>query len=178
MSNNTAISLAKGTLFALIIGLLPVILMMEIYIKIWGINSFRSGIKSFCSNPIDFLIVIAAGIILHELIHGLSWQLLEGKKSSAIKYGFDWKTLTPYAHCRESMTVESYRLGTAIPGILLGLLPGIFSIFINNGWLFCFGMFFTFAAGGDLLILWLIRSLKPGTLVKDHPSKFGCYIIS
>ncbi|MGD1699133.1 DUF3267 domain-containing protein [Dapis sp. BLCC M229] len=178
MKNNTAIPIGIGSLFAIIVGLLPVILMMEIYLKIWGINSLISGLQSFCSNPIDFLIVIATGIILHELIHGLSWQLLAGKKASAIKYGFDWKTLTPYAHCRESMTVESYRLGTAMPGILLGLVPVISSIFTSNGWLFCFGIFFTFAAGGDLLILWLVRSLKAGTLVKDHPSKFGCYIIS
>lgn len=33
------------------------------------------------------------------------------------------------------------------------------------------------SAGGDWLILWLIRNVKAGSLVEDHPSKAGCYVL-
>lgn len=39
-----------------------------------------------------------------------------------------------------------------------------------------FGMFFIMAAGGDLLIINLIRKEKSTDLVQDHPSEAGCYI--
>ena len=40
-----------------------------------------------------------------------------------------------------------------------------------------FGLLFTLASGGDLLILWLIRKVKPGEFVQDHPTRAGCYVI-
>jgi hypothetical protein len=37
-------------------------------------------------------------------------------------------------------------------------------------------MFFTMAAGGDFLIINLIRKEKSSALVQDHPTEAGCYI--
>jgi hypothetical protein len=41
----------------------------------------------------------------------------------------------------------------------------------------CFGLLYTTAAGGDFLVLWILRNIKPNTLVEDHPTNAGCYII-
>lgn len=40
-----------------------------------------------------------------------------------------------------------------------------------------FGIIYTFAAGGDWIIRWLLHHVKPGTLVEDHLSRAGCYVI-
>jgi hypothetical protein len=38
-------------------------------------------------------------------------------------------------------------------------------------------LIFTLAAGGDALILWLLRGVPAGRLVRDHPSKPGCLVL-
>jgi hypothetical protein len=40
----------------------------------------------------------------------------------------------------------------------LGVLPAIFGILTSNGLILTFGLIFVLAAGGDILILWLVTS--------------------
>lgn len=40
-----------------------------------------------------------------------------------------------------------------------------------------FRLLFMLAAGGDVLIIWLIRNVEAGKLVKDNATRAGCYII-
>ena len=105
-----------------------------------------------------------------------SWAFFAKKPLGVIHLGFQWKTLTPYAHCKEPLEVNAYRLGAFMPGLVLGILPALAGILTGSGWLLMFGIFFTIAAGGDLLILWLIRSVPAGRLVEDHPPPAGCYV--
>jgi len=116
------------------------------------------------------------GILVHELIHMFAWAFFAKKPLSAFKLGFQWKSLTPYAHCKEPMDIRPYRIGSYAPGLLLGILPWVISLFTGNLLLFLFGLLYTTAAGGDMLILWIIRNVKPNTLVEDHPTNAGCYI--
>jgi hypothetical protein len=129
------------------------------------------------SNVVVFGFMLLIGLLIHELIHMLVWAWFAGKPLSAFKIGFQWKTLTPYAHCREPMDIFPYRMGTFAPGLVLGILPWLISLFTGDVLLFLFALLYTTAAGGDLLILWLLRRLKPGTLVEDHPANAGCYVI-
>jgi hypothetical protein len=121
-----------------------------------------------------FLLVI--GIFLHELIHLFAWAAFARKPLYAFKLGFQWAALTPYAHSKEPMDIFPYRIGAAAPGLLLGIIPWLISLFIGNLLLFFFGLAYTSAAGGDFLILWLLRHVKPNTLVEDHPSNAGCFV--
>lgn len=128
-------------------------------------------------NPDLVAIAIILGIATHEIIHGLGWMIFGRKPLSAIKFGFQWKTLTPYAHLKEPVEVSVYRIGTFMPGFILGLLPYILSLLFNDGNLFWMGLFHTAGAGGDWLVLWLLRNVKNGMLVEDHPTHAGCYVI-
>jgi hypothetical protein len=104
--------------------------------------------------------------------------VLFGRKPfSRIKFGFQWKTLTPYAHLTEPIEVNAYRLGGFMPGFVLGMLVYVLSLVLGDGNLFWFSLIHTSAAGGDWLVLWLIRNLKPGQLIEDHPTQAGCYVI-
>lgn len=120
---------------------------------------------------------ILLGIVVHEAIHGITWKLATGKPFGVIRFGFDWKTITPYAHCKEPMRTDAYRLGAGMPLLLMGVLPSIAGIATGSAAVMAFGLFFTFAAGGDMLILWLLRDVPGTALVEDHPSRAGSYVL-
>jgi hypothetical protein len=63
-----------------------------------------------------------------------------------------------------------------MPAIILGIIPSLAAIILGNPGLLVFGMFFTLAAGGDFLIINLLRNESKDDLVLDHPSEAGCYI--
>ena len=178
MKIDKSISVKKGNLYGLLLGLITITLLSSLYIVIWGITQFQIGLRIFFRDQgYIFLIISIVGLIIHELIHGLSWQLIGNNTSNSVKYGIDWKTLTPYAHLKKPIQARSYCWGIAMPGLLLGILPAFFSILLGNGWLLSFGILFTLVAGGDMLVLLLLRKVKAETLVKDHPKRIGCYII-
>ncbi len=128
----------------------------------------------------NFVVLISAvllGVVVHELIHGITWAIFGRKPFSAIQFGFQWKTLTPYAHLKEPVEVNAYRLGAFMPGFILGILVYVLSLALGDGNLLWFSLIHTAAAGGDWLILWLIRNVKAGLQVEDHPTHAGCYVI-
>lgn len=98
----------------------------------------------------------------------------QGFKS--IKFGILWKMLTPYCHCREALNVKQYIIGAFTPAIFLGIVPSLVAIATGNFGLLIFGIFFTVSAGGDFLVINLIRKENSTDLVQDHPSEAGCYI--
>ncbi len=75
------------------------------------------------------------------------------------------------------MFAKPYRIGAVMPLILLGILPSLYAIAEGQAGLIAFGLFFTFAAGGDMLILWLLRDIPANALVEDHPTRAGCYVL-
>ena len=56
-------------------------------------------------------------------------------------------------------------------------LPFVVGTVLGSPSLALFGMIFVFAAGGDLLVLWLIRGVDARALVQDHPSRAGCIVL-
>jgi hypothetical protein len=128
-------------------------------------------------NTAVFGFLLLFGILFHELIHMFAWALFAKKSLKAFKLGVYWRALTPYAHCKEPMDIQPYRIGAFAPGLLLGILPWFISLFTGDFLLFLYGFLYTTAAAGDFLVLWIMRNIKPHTLVEDHPSNAGCYII-
>lgn len=172
-----SVSMAEANIYALVATLPPAALIIAGYSLLWGAESLGRGALALFGNVLLFLVILLVGIVVHELIHGLAWAIAGRKPLRAIRFGVQWKTLTPYAHCTEPLEVRAYRIGALMPGLILGIIPAIAGVVSGDGFLAAFGLFFTLAAGGDLLILWLIRNVRPGTLVEDHPERAGCYVI-
>jgi hypothetical protein len=177
-------SMLKANLFSLIFPAPVVLVFGVLYGGIWGfqqplneIDNLMNDFSQVLQGYLIFLGILTVGVVVHELIHGLTWQWAAKKPRSAIKYGFQLKTLTPYAHCREPMPVNAYRLGVLMPGLLTGVLPAMLGILTGNFWMVLWGAVFILAAGGDLLIFWLIRNVIPTALVEDHPTRAGCYVL-
>jgi hypothetical protein len=95
-----------------------------------------------------------------------------------IAFGVNWQVLAPFAHAKVPLALRAYRIGAAMPGIVTGLLPVFVAIALGLPSLFLFGTCFLVLASGDALILWLVRDVPGDALVEDHPSRFGCRIVS
>ena len=167
-----SISMEKANLVVIVISIPVIILQFAMFLLLHGTDRLRP-----VGSPVLLIIAVLLGILIHEWIHGFSWMIFGGKSLSAIKFGFQWKTLTPYAHLEEPVEVNAYRLGAFMPGFILGILTYVLSLVLGNGDLFWFSLLHTSASGGDWLILWLIRNIKSGVLVEDHPTQAGCYVL-
>ena len=162
---------------AAVVGVLPVLVALVLaYGLVWGWSALGSGGLDFIEPLWRFLLIVAVGVLVHEVLHGIAWRLA-GAAPGSISLGFQWKTLTPYAHSDAPMTARAYRIGAATPGVVLGVLPALAGLVLEHGAVFWFGLFFTLAAGGDALILWLLRGVAPDRLVADHPTKPGCLVL-
>mgnify|MGYP006292067833 CR=1 FL=1 len=147
-----------------------------LFTLIWGAEQ---SVPTFSSAfPLIFFAVLLGGTVVHELLHGVTWQLVGKLPQGTIEYGIKWKMLTPYAHAKAPMPVRPYRWGTFMPGLVLGLLPAGIAILTGNAMLLFFGTLFTWMSAGDFLILWMIRDAGNELLVEDHPTRAGCYLIS
>lgn len=116
------------------------------------------------------------GIAVHELIHALTAFVYGKVKPSETRFGFQWKSMTPYFHSKVPIPAGKFRVVAIMPLLLIGVVPYIWAMFLGNGWLVAFGILFILAATGDLLILWLIRDIDSKQLVQDHPEKIGVII--
>ena len=167
-----SISMAQANFIVVFLSIPLVVLQLAVFLLLHGTAALKPA-----GSAALLLLAVLLGVILHGWIHGLSWVIFGHKPFSSIKFGFQWSSLTPYAHLTQPVEVNAYRLGAFLPGFLLGILTYVLSVLLGNGDLFWFSLVHTSAAGGDWLILWLIRSVKPGMQVEDHPTHAGCYVL-
>jgi hypothetical protein len=172
---DVTLSLARVNLMGLPAALAPLALVGVPFILLWGPSQLLEGLRLFL-RPASAVPAVLLGAILHELIHAAGWVLFARKPWRSMRFGFKWKTLTPYAHCREPMPAAAYRWGAALPGALLGFLPAVAGVITGDGWSAVFGILFLVAAAGDGIVLWVIRSVPGRTLVEDHAERAGCYV--
>jgi hypothetical protein len=187
------LSVRKTYLYSLYL-LIPLIVLFCIpYAAIWGIdligywklkiNLLKGNFVLLNFAYIIFrylfwtIIVLIAGIFMHELLHGLVWVFFARKVFRSLSFGIMKPDFAPYIHCRDPLPVNAYRTGIVMPGIILGILPMLAGIITGDFKIFIFGFFFTWAASGDFIILWMIRHLQSGEIVQDHPELVGCIII-
>jgi hypothetical protein len=175
---------AKANMRALFFVLPTLLIYIATYVLIWPEQFSLSSLKSLVAvyktwmvfSPFVLILVIVFGAILHEMLHGYTWAFFCEHGLESIEYGMCWALLTPYCHCQEVLTLRSYVLGGIMPGFLMGLLPAFVGLLLGSIPVFLFGVFFSMAASGDLLVIWMLRHQRKTALVQDHPDKIGCYV--
>jgi hypothetical protein len=172
-----SVSMSEANLYSFLVTLPLIIPIAILFSVFWSFTGILDGFKIIWQQINWFLVTMIAGIVVHEYLHKIGWSVAGKRPLKTIEFGFQWKTLTPYAHCTEPLLANEYRWGTALPGLILGILPCTYAICSGNATVLIWGMIFIFAAGGDFLILWLIRFLPKNTLVEDHPERAGCYVL-
>ena len=171
-----SVSPAAATAYTLAISLPLVAGLIAVYAALSPGPASLTGIVS----PIQILLFMPAlvlGIPLHEMIHALGWACFGRVPLRRIRFGFHARTMTPYAHAVDPMPARAYRLGGVLPALVLGALPYVIGTSLGSLPIAFFGMVYIFAAGGDLLVLWLMRKVDGRVLVQDHPSRVGCTVV-
>lgn len=123
------------------------------------------------------LVLFVVGILAHEGIHAAAFRLVGRVPWKDVTFGFNRRAVIPYTHCRAPVTARAFRVVVLLPGLLLGIAPGVIGVIRGEAWLTLWGAVFTAAAAGDFLVLWIIRSVPPSARVLDHPTEVGCLIL-
>lgn len=151
---------------------------------------FVMGAAFFLRNPEGFstfsphdsfaiLIVFCVLVVIHELIHGLTWAVFAPSRWKSISFGFIWRYLTPYCNCNEALRKNEYILGAAMPTLILGILCGAISIFICSYIMFILSAVMVISGGGDMTIILKLLTFKnksKDSLYVDHPYKPGLVV--
>ena len=172
-----SISMVMANVLA--IGLIVPIFILPsgLFVWIWGLGPVRDSFDAYFRWPIWVILGMAVLIVVHELLHGLTWQWLSGVKRADVFYGIKWEALSPYAHVKVPIRLQPYRWGIAMPGLVLGVLPALVGLALGNGLVFFAGIFMLVGASGDMIVLYLLRKEDPTSLVEDHPDRAGCYVL-
>jgi hypothetical protein len=168
------VSLLAANVFGTLFGLLPAVGLHLLFTAVWRGRVVQTPPEWF--TWLHFLGLLVAGIVVHELLHGLGWMVFGGVARADIEIGVKWKLLTPYAHTRARMATRAYRWAVLLPGLVLGMVPALLAIASGSVLLLTFGLAFTVAAGGDFLVLWLLRDVPAEAKVADHPTKAGSVV--
>jgi len=162
--------MGKVNLIALLLIIPLTAIILIPFILIWDYETFKAGKEIFYDY---FFLYLLGGIVLHELLHGLTWGYFASNGMKSIEFGVKWQFLTPYCHCKEPLKVKHYKIGCAMPLIVMGIIPSIIGLVIGHGGILSFGIFFTWTAGGDMIALYMLRKLDNQMYISDHPKKMG-----
>jgi len=177
---NELINIGTANIFSIAVFLVTALVTIPLFALITGSDEIKKMITDAVELPLTnrllIIPILVCGIILHELIHGITWSLFAKKKFKSISFGVIWKKLTPYCHCDEPLIKKAYLLGSLMPMIVLGIVPILISFFIPSFLLLLFGIIFTCAASGDIMVSWRIRKEKDSVMLQDHPTECG-YIV-
>lgn len=165
----------KKTISILWANLLAVVLFAVVAVAGWAImyslwdNLHFGGIDSLI-----FLVGIVLGLVVHELVHGVTWLLLLKKGFSHLSFGL--MTGAVYCHIDVPMDKRKYVIGALMPLLLVGVVPWVAAILSGSLTWMLVGAVMISGAIGDIMIVWTLRSEPASTLVYDHPSEAGCYV--
>lgn len=167
------VGIIKANIFAILLAI-PVIAagMILFFLVNRGREiSFMSGGKSLI-----FILAFFALIVVHELIHGITWSVFAVNHFHDIEFGFMKEYLTPYCTCSCPLTKGSYITGALMPLIILGVIPMAIGIGTGSMLLLLLGIVMVLSAGGDILIVINIlkyKSRSEDILYLDHPTRAG-----
>jgi len=177
IETNFTITSLQANLYAIPLAIFIIAALYIPFILIWSVTPLMKVLYSPFISLKVFLPVFILLALLYEIIHWLAFRWAGKIDATHLKIGFQWKTLTPYAHCDASMPAYAYRISLILPALLLGIIPSIVALIFGISWLLIYGIIFTIVGGGDFIILWLIRKVKKDQLLQDHPSRCGCKAI-
>lgn len=147
-----------------------------IYAWLWEVQPLLDVVSDF-RNWLLFIPIFFLGILLHEGLHGWAWAVLGRVGWKGIRFGVKWKALMPYTQCLSPIKVWPYRVGLILPSVVTGLVPAILGLVWGLAWLTLAGAYFLGVAVGDLMILWVTRSVPAHMKVLDHPERAGFFIL-
>lgn len=170
------ISITSANVFSIILAI-PIAaagLILFFLVNREGAVSFgtRSG---FTLLFVVFLILV----VVHELIHGISWSFFSEHHFKDIEFGFMKESLTPYCTCKAPLSKKPYIFGALMPLVILGIIPMIIGIVSGSLFMLILGILMTVSAGGDIMLVRSIlrhKSSAQEEVYIDHPTEAGSVV--
>ena len=166
------ISIVKANIFA--IGLMVAALVIGLVLFFLANDPESVAIRRV--NPLLWMLAFAVLIVVHELIHGVSWAIFTEHHFGDIAFGFMKQYLTPYCACAVPLSKGQYIFGALMPLLLVGIMPMIIGILSGSFFWLLIGAALVAGAGGDIQIVGNIlryKSEADDILYIDHPTQAG-----
>jgi len=154
----------KVFIIALVIGIIS-------NVTLHGIN-----VKFYYYGVILAIGLYGVGIVVHEIIHALSFRYYSRISWRNIKFGFHKEYLCPYVHCK--VRVENRFMGVVLilPTIITGILPWVLGI-INGSYVFIVvGALLISGGVGDFSMFIELRKFPKNAQVYDCENDIGCEV--
>ena len=164
------IDMNKANVFAIGMFVVVGIVLAALFRLIWG--RWTVG-ESIFGDGITLLVGCVVAIVVHELIHGLTWSIFAPRGMRSIKFGIMKKYLNPYCHCSDPLPRNGYLWGALMPLIITGLIPAVIALAIGSFPLLVFSIFMISAAAGDIMIAQLAFKEDRNCTIYDHPTEGG-----
>lgn len=171
--------LTVGVLKANIMALIIMLPFMAVMALIYDAFNNTTEMVISLKHSILLLLILLCLVVLHELIHGITWGIFAENHFHSINFGIIWSALTPYCTCSEPMKKWQYVLGGAMPTLVLGGGIGVVSVVSGQFLLLLLSELMILSGGGDFLIILkilLYRSGKKETVYYDHPYECGVVV--
>jgi hypothetical protein len=175
----------RGTWIAIGIAVGIVIAAAIPYLAIWGLGSLSRAWQSLSAagargRLFTGALILGAllGTAVHEGIHALTWMLAGRLGRADISFGINRKALSPFAHAKVPLPSRAYRIGTAMPGLVMGVVPMSVAFAFDLPVLMIFGTFYLVLAAGDMVVLYLLRGVPGHATIQDHPTRWGCTVVA
>lgn len=164
-----------ANVFAIVAALPPIILLIAVF-RIT--NPQAEGLSGEMKDVLLFFASFMILVVVHELIHGITWGLCAKSRFKSIEFGVIWEYVTPYCTCSEPLKKGQMILGALMPTILLGVLPGVVACVIGSTELAYMAGAMILGGGADIMITGKILRHKTGktALFHDHPYKVGTIV--
>lgn len=166
------ISIVGANIFAVVL-LIP-LLVCGIGLFLLKNRAFEGSFRP--TGPVLFIVVLFVLVVVHELIHGMSWAVFAEHHWEDIEFGFMKQYLTPYCTCGVPLTRGQYIFGALMPLFVLGVLPMAAGILLGSLPVLLMGIVMADSAAGDIQIVWKILRYKSGAaelVYVDHPTQGG-----
>ncbi|MDO5117534.1 MAG: DUF3267 domain-containing protein [Eggerthellaceae bacterium] len=173
------VGLEVGILFANIVAIVAVIVLFFALLPLFSMAHPEAEISLSLGGFFAVIVVFLVLIVVHELIHGLTWSFYAPRGFKDIEFGIMRDSFTPYCTCSAPLQRGAYITGALMPLIILGILPIVIAFVIGYVPLLYIGIFMTVSAAGDVLIVLKVLRYKTtasDVLLYDHPTEAGSVI--
>jgi hypothetical protein len=176
MAKPMTVGVVKANMLAIVVMLPFVILFAGLYFLFSPTGNFSISEDKLLLELWAFVVLLFVFIVVHELIHGITWGCFAKSHFRSIEFDVIWSMLTPYCTCSEPLKKWQYLLGAAMPTLILGFALGIAAAVLHAMLLLWVAEVMIFSGGGDFLIILkmlLYRSGGKDTVYYDHPTECG-----
>lgn len=125
-------------------------------------------------NVLGALVAMGGYVVVHELLHGLTFALGSKHGFRSIRFGLELKQGLAYCISLVPVPVRRARLSLMMPLYVVCLPLYVYAFITGSFGLAVVAVLMAVGSVGDIYYMWLLRGVKKGLyMMEDLPSKTG-----